>query len=336
MIRAGIVGLGKMGISHYSILNAHPEVNVVAVCDTSSFVLRAVGQYGKAETFSDFGKMVRESSLDCAVIATPPSTHFDLAKTAMESELEVFVEKPFCLKYSDSQKLSEIATEQKRVNQVGYHYRFIAAFRKARELIESGLVGDISHFRVEAYGPVVLKPTTDTWRTRRQEGGGCLYDYASHAIDMANYLFGKPRKVAGTILKSIYSQSVTDAVFSSLYYSNGLTGQLSVNWSEPTYRKMSMRVEVYGTKGKIVSDRQECIVYLNSEQEKSTFDKGWNKLYTTDLTKPVYFYLRGEEYSEQLACFVESVKKRDFSNINNFKNAMQADQVIEWLLSDAE
>lgn len=335
MIKAGLIGLGKMGISHYAILNAHPEAQVTAVCDTSGFVLSAVEQYGQAKAYKDYRKMIQEEDLDCVVIATPTSSHAQMVEYALDHNLHVFVEKPYCLSLEDGWRLSERASHKQLVNQVGYHFRFVGAFQKAWELIRRGVIGDVYHFRAEAYGPVVLKPKGMTWRTNSAEGGGCLHDYASHVINLVQYLFGRPDEVGGTVMKPVFSRSVADDVFATLYYRGGLTGQLSVNWSDETYRKMFTKVEVWGTRGKIVADRQECMVYLQGNAPREEFLPGWNILYTTDLTRPVYFYLRGEEYSSQMDYFVRKVAARDAENVNSFESAVQTDEVLSWLTEDA-
>lgn len=335
MISAGIIGLGKMGISHYAIINAHPHVNLTAVCDTSGFILAALGKYVDVRTFRDYRKMVEQCNLDCVIIATPTSSHAEIVRYALEHNIHVFVEKPLCLSLKDGRDLVNLAQQRHLVNQVGYHNRFIGVFQRAKRLLEERAIGQVYHFTAEAYGPVVLKLKGSTWRTKRSEGGGCLHDYASHIVDLVNYLIGPPDEVSGTVLKNIYSRDVEDAVYATLLYDNGISGQLSVNWSDETYRKMLTQIEVYGTKGKVIADRQECKIYLRDGDRFGELTAGWNILYTTDLTKPVGFYLRGEEYSAQLDYFVESIKKNSTDNVNSFASALQTDITIDRLINDA-
>ncbi|MBN1788211.1 MAG: Gfo/Idh/MocA family oxidoreductase [Sedimentisphaerales bacterium] len=335
MLKGGIIGLGKMGVSHYSILNTHPEVEVVAVCDTSNFVLGCLSKLTSISLFNDYKKMLDECQLDCVVIATPTSSHMKIVSDCLNKGLHVFVEKPFCLKLDDGRRMIDLAVSKKRVNQVGFHNKFIGAFRKVKEFIDNGIIGDIYHLHGSAYGPVVLKSKGSTWRAKKSEGGGCLHDYASHVIDLMNYYVGAPKKVSGTVLKRIFSKDVEDAVYSTLLYNNGLTGQLSVNWSEETYRKMSTMVTIYGTNGKIIVDRQECKIYLKKAIPSCKLEKGWNVLYTTELTPPVWFYLRGEEYSAQMDYFVGCITGNKLDNINSFASALTTDMVIDMLMKDA-
>ena len=99
---------------------------------------------------------------------------------------------------------------------------------------------------------------------------------------------------------------------------------------------MSTMITLYGKKGKIIVDRQECKVYLKKPNSRFNLEEGWNVLYTTELTKPVWFYLRGEEYSAQIDYFVQRVKsRRILGNINSFESALQTDTVIDMLMNDA-
>lgn len=331
-----VIGLGRMGISHAAIANTHPDVDLVGMCDSSSFVLNTIRQYSPTPCFADYRKMLEETQPDCAIIATPTSSHVSILRDVMERGLHVFVEKPFGIDLADGFQLVDIAKRSQRVNQVGYHIRFMAAFMEAKRLIDKGAIGDVYHFTAETYGPLVLGESS-SWRGKKTEAGGCLYDYASHAINLVNYFIGGvPDAVGGTVLKSIYSKEVEDAVYATLAFRNGCTGQLAVNWSDETHRKMTNQVTLMGRLGKIVVDRQECRIYLRSKANFEDLSPGWNIKYTTELTKPVWFYLRGEEYSAQIGYFIDQIKAGSTDNINSFASALETAITIDMLKNDAK
>jgi len=329
MIKIALIGAGKMGISHLSILGAHPGVEVVGVCDTSKMVNDFLSKHGKFNCFTDYQKMVDEVKPDAVVVAVPTKFHYAVIKYLLEKKISVFAEKPFCLNSTQGQELVTLAAKQGVVNQVGYHNKFIGTFSEVKKLINSGALGNIYHFVGEAYGPVVVKPKQDTWRSDPSEGGGCLLDYASHVIDLINDLLAPVNGVKGSLLKSIYSNNVEDAVYSLLQLSNGVSGVLAVNWSDDTYRKMSTTVTIEGTKGKIISDANELKVFLKDPAGLKGYTKGWNVSYITDLTAPVDFYLRGEEYSAQMDYFINAVAGKVPNSINTFQSAWYTDNAIE-------
>ena len=334
MVRAGIIGLGKMGISHCAILGAHPDVDLVAVCDTSSLLNDVFKRHTKFEFFTDYQKMIDTMKLDCIVIASPTKYHGDMVSYALKNNVHVFCEKPFALNADEGKLLAKRADEAKLVNQVGYHNRFIGTFNEAKRLLSANVIGELYHFLGESYGPVVLKEKGGTWRSEKGQGGGCLYDYASHTIDLINFILGKPVKVKGTLLKNIFSADVEDAVYSSLTLQSGLTGQLSVNWSDDTYRKMSTQITVLGKKGKLIVDATELKIYLKEDNKAAGLEKGWTTKYITELTPLVEFNLRGEEYTAQIDHFIDCIKTNKSTTISSFASATDTDELITLLLKD--
>ena len=234
-----------MGISHLSIVNAHANVQVVSVCDATHYLLDVLEKYTGVKTYSNYTKMLAETPLDAVIIATPSRHHVSMVRAALDKGVHVFCEKPFTLDWRQAQALAELAAAKGLVNQVGYHYRFVGAFQEVKRLIEAGVIGEVSHVLAEAYGPVVLKPKGSTWRTQRNEGGGCINDYAAHPINLLNWYFGSPKTAGGSALNSVFS-SDTDDEISTLYFSSGMTAQISVNWSDESYRKMSTKISIWG------------------------------------------------------------------------------------------
>lgn len=336
MIKAGIIGFGRMGVSHCAIANAHPDVEIAAICEPSGFVTKAVEKHAGFSCYKDFKKVVDSVELDCVFITTPTKFHFEMVQYALEAGLHVFVEKPFCLTPGDSAKLVQLANRKQVVNQVGYHNRFIGTFCEAKRIVDSGDIGKVYHVLGEAYGPVVLKTRGKTWRSRSSEGGGCLYDYAAHVINLVQFLVGSPDSVSGSVLKQIYSKGVDDAVYTTLHYKNDVSGQLAVNWSDETYRKMSTQITVLGKKGKITVDAQELKVYFKDDPQDDSFEKGWNMRWVTDLSPAVDFYLRGEEYSAQIDHFIKCIQDKNLENINSFATAHATDSLIDLIQKNAQ
>jgi len=336
MLKGGIIGLGKMGISHAAILGAHPAVDFVAVCDTSSLVLDAFKKYTKINTYSDYQKMLDSEVLDFLIIATPTKFHFPMVKQAMEKNIHVFCEKPFSLTSGEGALLVEIAKQRSLVNQVGYHNHFIGTFRELDRLVKANVLGEIVHFTGEAYGPVVTKEKGATWRSKPEEGGGCMYDFASHVLNLVQQIVGRPKKINGALLKSVYSKGVEDAVYCLLTLDNNISGTILVNWSDETYRKMSTSLNIEGQKGKIICDATEIKIYLKEGNAAENLDKGWTTKYITDFALPVNFHLRGEEYSAQIDYFVDNVLHKRQGTYNTFEQGFYTDKVIEMILDKAK
>lgn len=335
-INVAVVGLGKMGLSHLAIINSLEAFNVIGICDSATLVGNVIAKYGNLRYSSDYSELLDQPNLQAVVIATPSATHMEMVRAALKRGLHVFCEKPLTLSLAESRELVQLATENGLVNQVGYHNRFIGTFGEARRLIANGALGRINHVLAEAYGPVVLRPSKPTWRGKSGQGGGCLYDYAAHPLNLLTWLFGTPESCESAILKSGFSAEVDDEVYAMFRFQGGATGQISVNWSDASVRKMTTKISIWGDGGKLVADRQELQLFLTDAAPIPVdYSKGWSVRYITELTPPVSFYLRGEEYSAQLESFGRAISGSDMPHENDFASSAQTDATIEMIRSVA-
>ena len=335
MLNGGFIGFGRMGITHFSILNSHPDVKIAAICDSSSTMLGIVKKYLGVATYTDYNKMMDELDLDFVVISTPTDSHSRIIDDALSHQLHIFAEKPFALNPEDGTRILEKLKAPTLVNQVGYVNRFNEVFMAVKEQLGTGLIGEIKHYSSEMYGATVLKDSKSSWRGKKKAGGGCMYEFASHCIDLAVYLFGKPDRVKGSILQSVYSSDVEDIVSTQFVYNKGFNGNIMVNWSDESYRKPTNVVKIFGTKGSIIADKHAYKVYLREPSKTAGFDKGWNTRYITDFAKSVRFYVRGNEFTRQLDYFIDQVRDGGAENISSFSDAFITDELIDAIQKDA-
>lgn len=337
MIKAAIIGLGKMGMSHAAILGGLPNVELAAVCDTDSLLQSAFKKLTKIQMYTDYKKMIEEVKPDCVYVVTPTKLHYDMVMFALEHGCHVFCEKPFALTAEQGEKMVALAKAKGLVNQVGYHNRYIGTFNEMKRLLAEGVIGKPFHFMGEAYGPVVLKPKGGTWRSDKKNGGGCIEDYAAHVLNLINYVTGSTLNAcAGTQMPSIFSGEVDDAVYGSLTLVNGLKGQISVNWSDDTVRKMTTSVKIEGDGGKLEADATTLKIYVKEDKPQYGLQKGWNFRYVTDVTPQVEFNLRGEEYTAESEAFINSIVTEKADDRNSFESALQTDYIIKKMEEDAE
>lgn len=335
MIKVAIIGLGKMGMSHCSILGAHPDVHMAAMCDTDGLLQSAFKKLTKIACYTDYKAMIDEVKPDAVYVVTPTKLHYEMVMYALEHNCHVFCEKPFSLTIQQGENMVALAKAKGLVNQVGYVNRFIGTFNEMRRLLAAGIIGKPFHFMGENYGPVVLKSKGGTWRSEKSTGGGCLMDYAAHILDLINYVTNDHiSNCRGTFMPSVFSNEVEDAVYSTLELSNGLCGQLAVNWSDPTHRKATTSLKIEGDKGKLEADTTTLKIYLNEANPAENLEKGWNVKYLTELTPQVFFNLRGEEFSLEDAHFIDCIKSGNLDNRCSFEAAMQTDYIIHQLIND--
>src|ERR1700709_983321 len=119
MIRVGIIGIGKMGISHLAILGAHPDVEVVGVCDTSKMMIEAIEKYSGFPCFTDHIKMLSTAKPNAVFVADPTKFHARIVEDLLKIDIHVFTEKPCCLNPEEGNVLVEMVKKKNLINQVG-------------------------------------------------------------------------------------------------------------------------------------------------------------------------------------------------------------------------
>jgi predicted dehydrogenase len=329
-LKFAIIGMGRMGITHYSIVNSNPHVEVESIVDSSALILSVVGKYMPVRTFRNYSDLFDQTKPDAVLVCTPPHLHFPIAQMAAEKGMHVFVEKPFTAKLNQASELVRLYENTTLVNQVGYVNRFNDVFKKVKEMLESGIIGGIIRFKSEMFSCTVVRTDENSgWRASREGGGGAVFEMASHAIDLVNFLLGKPDKVIGSSLNYIYSKNVEDAASATFLYANGMSGTLYINWSDPSYRKPVNKIELFGDGGRILADQYSLKIFLNDANKQYNLRRGWNTLHITDFFIPVPFYVRGNEFTRQLYHFVDCILDKDISNHCTFNDGVQVMEIIE-------
>jgi predicted dehydrogenase len=333
-LKIAIIGMGRMGLTHYAIINSHPDVEIESVSDSSALMLTMLRKHLQAKTFTDYTEMLKQTKPDAVLVCTPPMLNYEIIQEAAKKNIPVFVEKPFTLQLPQASELTRIYVDKKLVNQVGYVSRFNDVFIKTKEFITNNIIGKIIRFKSEAFSCTITKSDgNSSWRSSHESGGGAVFEMASHAIDLINFLIGKPDKITGSSLNYIYSSKVEDAACSTFLYKNGITGILNINWSDPSYRKPAYTIEIFGSLGRILADQYSLKIFLNKENKQSGLQQGWNTFYITDLIKPVPFYVRGNEFTAQLYHFVDCVKNKVTTQCT-FSDGKNVLEIIDAIFKD--
>ncbi len=208
-LRIGLVGFGWMGQAHsrsyISIPLYFPEAPfrpvLAAVAETiSERVRRAVEDFGYRAGTSDWRELVDRPDLDIIDITAPNAMHQEVAEAAAAAGKHIFCEKPVGISTDATARIELAARRAGVITGCGYNYRWAPLVRYAKQLIEEGRVGTPTHYRgrfFSMYGRDRLGLLT--WRFLQEAAGhGALTDIMSHAIDMAQFLYGPIRRVVAT------------------------------------------------------------------------------------------------------------------------------------------
>ncbi|MCB0464342.1 MAG: Gfo/Idh/MocA family oxidoreductase [Aequorivita sp.] len=329
MKRIGLIGIGKMGLSHLAIANQTPGIEVKAICDTSKQLIRAIEKNTKFVCYTNSEKMIKEVPLDGVMILVPNAYHFDLVKYCIEKGIHVFVEKPFTLSYKDSKYLVDLAKINNVKGQVGYVNRFNPVFQRVKKLLDQKAIGEVTNYVNRMNGGVILKESSKGWRNDYKKGGGCLFDYGPHCFDLSSYFFGTDVEVQSSVLKKVFSTAVDDLVYATLLHNDKIVGFNYINWSDGSVRKATNNIEITGSKGKILASKQELSIFLTEANKELNLEKGWNQMYVTDENMDVPYYLRGEDFSRQLIEFSDLLNGKIEESISSFYSASITDRLLE-------
>ena len=249
-IRSAHIGM-KFGMSHIEGAMSY-GADIAAICDCDEENLRFAGErYGIPEEkrFTDYHDIVNMDGIDIVTVAVPDQLHSRISCELMSEEKNVLCEKPLALKREDCEEIIRAQRETGMKFMVGQICRFTPAFEKAKELIDSGAVGEI-YFAESEYAHDYMC-FVDTWRGDPLRhgviGGGC------HAVDLLRWLVGDPQEVfAYGTHRLLPTVEYDDATIAVLRFDENTAGKVFV--STGCKRDYTMRTLIYGTKGTIICD----------------------------------------------------------------------------------
>lgn len=213
--KMGLAGFGMSGeVFHAPYIAADPRFALSMVYERTGG--RAQELYPDVITVRSFEALL-ESDVDVIVLCVPNALHVSMATTALEAGKHVVVEKPLAPTAAEGEALFALAEKQGKLLAVYQNRRYDGGFRAARELVESGTLGEILEWesRFDRWAPE-LRPRK--WKETVQAGSGVLYDLGSHLADEVVCLFGAPEAVWGDLSTQREGGTIDDDFLVRLFY----------------------------------------------------------------------------------------------------------------------
>ncbi|MFE6735387.1 Gfo/Idh/MocA family protein [Microbacterium sp. NPDC057650] len=227
MLRIGIIGTGGIADAHISGYLAFGEqCEIAALADVlPGRAAQKAESFGlDAAAYDDPAAMIAEADLDMVSICTPPSTHAALAVAALDAGIHVLVEKPMAPSLEECDAMLAAQERSGRLLSVVAQNRFREDLATLKHVVDSGVLGPISHVRVDSAWWRGL-PYYDLWwrGTWEKEGGGCTLNHAIHHIDLLLWLLGRPVEVTAMLANTQHDNAeVEDLSVAVLRYDTGL------------------------------------------------------------------------------------------------------------------
>lgn len=281
-IKFGIVGIGHIGFEHaHKLFNGQAEeIELTALCDLKKERLEeAKAAFGdKVQLFDDAETMFRSGVIDSVIIAVPHYDHPRLAIAAMKCGLNVIIEKPAGVYLNQVIEMNKAADETGAVFAIMLNQRTNCVYRKMREIIKSGEMGDIRRTNwiiTDWYRPQAYYDSGDWRATWSGEGGGVLLNQSPHNLDLWQWICGMPKTIeAKMYFGKWHNIEVEDDVTIYAEYENGATGVFVTTTGDIPGTN---RFEVQLDKGKLLVENNELYMWKTkdgiSESEFSATNK---------------------------------------------------------------
>ncbi len=272
----GFIGCGevtekKSGPAFNEVLGSHIE----AVMSRKKEHARAYAErHNIKKWYTDAQELIDDPDVNAIYIATPPSSHATFAIMAMQAGKPVYVEKPLAASYNDCIRINRISEQTGVPCFVAYYRRELPYFKRVKELVESGAIGNVVSVQVRYSVPPRTEDTQKDnlpWRVIPEiAGGGYFYDMASHQIDILQEIFGVITRAHGYPANRAHLYEAEDTVSACFFFESGIPG--SGNWCFVGHESAKEdRIEIVGEKGSILFSVFEYhpILLITSEGKTS-------------------------------------------------------------------
>jgi len=222
MVRVGMVGLGAWGWNVARNFAGLRECQLVACCDSDLKRRESAARaWPGVHPVEDFDELLRQD-IEAVVIASPAVTHYPLAKQAMLSGRDVFVEKPFALSVRDAEELAEIADKHDRILMVGHLLEYHPVVRRLRNMIQKNELGPVYY---------IYTQRVNLGRIRGDENA--LWSFAPHDISQILFMLDMEPTDVSARGQSYIQDGIEDVVFLSLFFENRVMAHIHLSWLDP-------------------------------------------------------------------------------------------------------
>lgn len=252
LLSYAVIGCGLIGKKRAAALAQIKGARLIYACDLDGARAAEVAKACPGcKASKDFNEAIEDSTVHAVIVSTLNSSLAPIALAAAKAGKHVLIEKPGALGSSELKELEKVASAKGVQIRIGYNHRFHPSLLKAREIVESGALGDLMFIRGR-YGHGGRKGYDREWRSDpKLSGGGELIDQGVHLIDLSLSYLGDFVTVEGHASTLFWDMKVDDNAFLSLRTAKGQTAWLQVSCSE---WKNLFSFEIYGRDGKLAID----------------------------------------------------------------------------------
>jgi predicted dehydrogenase len=254
MINIGVIGYGYWGPNIVRNFSSIEGTRILGICDSDQKAMdRARRSYPHVVTTRDCNDILASPEVDAVAVITPVSTHFDLARKALENGKHVFVEKPFTATVAQAEELIALAERKKLTIMVDHTFIFTGAVRKIKQLINEKTLGDLYYY--------------DSVRVNLglfQHDVNVIWDLAPHDFAVMDYILDE-KPIALSACGKAHVNGMEDTAYITVHFNNNMIAHFNVNWLSP--------VKVRTT---LIGGEKKMLVWndLEADEKIKIYDKG--------------------------------------------------------------
>ena len=281
-VGVGVIGAGSIAnLAHFPSIAQIEEGRLEATCDpVEEYREQAAKKWGIPKIFADYQKLLELDSIDLVIVASPNVFHHEHAVAALQAGKHVIIEKPFACTNAEAWDIVAAAKKYNRKVMVGCNYRFWEQHLIAKDLITSGVIGDLKMGSSKSHESWSLYHEMISYTRFRANpelaGAGALFDLGSHMTDLLLWFMGKPPKRVCGIAKNLTRPStytvLDDCVYIQVEFEGGAYGIVDLNRYSPV---VTQGCELLGTQGTILTSSEAQNPYQSAPLAVYT-DKDYN------------------------------------------------------------
>jgi predicted dehydrogenase len=254
MFSIGIIGYGYWGPNIVRNFSSLEGARVHSICDRSEEALkRAKKTYPQIATTRECSDILNSPEIDAVAVITPVSTHFELARRALENGKHVFVEKPFTATVAQAEALIELAERKKLTIMVDHTFIFTGAVKKIKQLIDDKILGDLYYYDSIRVNLGLFQPDVNV-----------IWDLAPHDFSVMDFLLDE-RPSAVSACGKAHVNGFEDTAYVTVHFNNNMIAHFNVNWLSP----VKVRTTLIGGEKKMLLWND-----LEADEKIKVYDKG--------------------------------------------------------------
>ncbi len=279
-VKVGVIGCGSIAKHrHLPEYHAHPNVDIIAVCDCVPERAQAVAQTYGAKAYTDYIDLINQEEINAVSVCTPNALHATMTIAALGAGKHVLCEKPMAATLDEAEQMNQAANQSGKMLMIGHNQRFVPSHKKAKEMIVNGELGEIYSFRTTFghSGPENWSiDGKDSWFFKKDLAAiGAMGDLGVHKADLLRFLLGEEIIEVGAFAETSAKKetNVDDTAVCILRTASGVIGTLAASWS---YIKEDNSTIIYGEKAilRLEDDPTYSLIVQHLDGRTETFQLG--------------------------------------------------------------